>query len=154
MSRFSEELHIIPRAAWIIAVAVSLGILICFSFLLQDQPDVPLWAQGFLPFIPAMLLGIYVLVIGYINADARLRRMNSLVWTLVAIFVPNAIGVVLYFVLRDPIPVHCTRCGRPVDAKHAFCPHCGATLKPACRKCSRAVEPGWSNCPYCGASLA
>ena len=30
-----------------------------------------------------------------------------MLWTLLAIFIPNAIGIILYFILRDPVPVPC-----------------------------------------------
>ena len=31
--------------------------------------------------------------------------MNYVMWTLLAIFIPSAVGVILYFILRDPIAV-------------------------------------------------
>lgn len=30
-----------------------------------------------------------------------------------------------------PVPRHCIRCGQPIDAASAFCPHCGATQSAA-----------------------
>ncbi|HLY19658.1 MAG TPA: zinc ribbon domain-containing protein, partial [Bryobacteraceae bacterium] len=74
-------------------------------------------------------------------------------WTLLAIFIPNAIGIILYFVLRDPLLAHCTHCGAEARQGFAFCPRCGAPLAAACPQCRRAVEPGWSHCVNCGATL-
>lgn len=154
MSRFGAEVKIIPNAAWTTAALVTLGFAAGLAAVLVQNPAVPLALRVILPPVTAVLLGTYVLVIGYINGDARRRGMRHVLWTLLVIFIPNGIGIILYFVLRDPMPVRCTRCEGLVQTGHAFCPHCGAGLKPACPKCGRAVEMGWSNCPYCGAKLA
>ena len=47
------------------------------------------------------LLGCYSVLIGYVNQDAGRRKMSRLLWTLVAIFVPNGLGILLYFVLAQ-----------------------------------------------------
>jgi hypothetical protein len=60
--------------------------------------------------IPPFLL-VFVLLIGYVNGDARRRGMRYVLWTLLAIFIPNAIGIILYFVLRDPLMRVCQQCG-------------------------------------------
>jgi RNA polymerase subunit RPABC4/transcription elongation factor Spt4 len=110
---------------------------------------------GAVPFAlwPGLLLGILVLLIGYINADARRRGMRYVMWTLLAIFIPNSIGVILYFVLRDPLLVPCAKCGAQVRSGFAFCPQCGSGLSTGCPACKRAVDPDWQRCPYCGAAL-
>jgi RNA polymerase subunit RPABC4/transcription elongation factor Spt4 len=95
-----------------------------------------------------------VLLIGYVNADARRRGMRYVMWTLLAIFIPNAIGIIVYFILREPILRPCPNCSQIVKPGYAFCPHCGCNLAPACPNCRRAVEPGWKNCAACGASLS
>ena len=60
----------------------------------------------------------YVLLAGYVYADASRRGMPAIAWTALTVLVPNAIGFVLYFLLRKPI-VHplsqlrmrsCARC--------------------------------------------
>ena len=32
-------------------------------------------------------------------------------WTLLAIFIKTYIGIILYFLLRDPLPTPCPKCG-------------------------------------------
>jgi hypothetical protein len=98
-------------------------------------------------------LAVWVLLIGYVHADAGRRGMNALLWTLLAIFIPSAVGIVLYFILRDPVAVPCPACGTPARKGHAFCASCGAAVRRACAQCRQAVEPGWRNCPACGAAL-
>jgi len=74
-------------------------------------------------------------------------------WTLLAIFLFNGIGVILYFILREPLQVYCSRCGTGVQPTHAFCPRCGAGVQPACQACHRTIQTGWTHCAWCGNQL-
>jgi hypothetical protein len=38
------------------------------------------------------------------------------------IFVPNAIGFILYFLMRDPLRVNCPKCGAVIDPKSNLLP--------------------------------
>ena len=62
----------------------------------------PAWGLAAFRGLMPLVLIPYIALIGYVNADSRRRGMRSLMWTLLAIFVPNALGIILYFVLRDP----------------------------------------------------
>ncbi len=75
----------------------------------------------------ALALGVagYTLVLGYIYGDARRRGMRPVLWTLIALFVSNMVGVLAYFLLRQPILQYCSRCGGAVPAGAVYCPHCG-----------------------------
>jgi hypothetical protein len=95
----------------------------------------------------------YVLLIIYIWADAKRRRMRYVLWTLLAIFVPNAIGIILYFILRSPLPAFCPSCGKTVDPSFTFCPSCSASLQATCPQCGLAVDRAWAHCPKCGTKL-
>ena len=78
---------------------------------------------------------------------------TRLLWTLVSIFVPNGLGIVLYFVLRKPRIAYCPQCEAEVDPTFSFCPRCRNHLKPACPQCQRSVNPGDKFCPYCGTAM-
>lgn len=157
MSKFPEEMKVISWGAWVIAVCIGLG----FAVLLQvvaipRDPKLAGWPELFaLCFSVGMgiFLFIYTLLIGYVNGDARRRGMRYVMWTLLAIFVPNGIGIILYFILRDPLPQVCPKCGVTVRSKGAFCPACGATLRNTCPACHGALEPGWSHCASCGVEV-
>ena len=158
MSRFTEELRVIPRTAWVIATlsyaclaAVLLVVAVPHDLKMSHWPVVCqlLFGLG----VPISLF-LYVLLIGYINGDARRRGMRYVLWTFLAILIPNSIGIILYFVLRDPCLTPCRVCGAPGRINHAFCTKCGAPMSAACQVCKKAVEPGWANCPYCGAKTA
>ncbi|HEY6970181.1 MAG TPA: zinc ribbon domain-containing protein [Candidatus Angelobacter sp.] len=158
MNRFSDELRIISWVAWVIAVLAWVCMFFVLLFVaIPNDHKLRLWPiEGQIAFSiwPGLLVSILVLLIGYINADARRRGMRYVMWTLLAIFIPNSIGIILYFVLRDPLLAICGRCGAQGRATFAFCPQCGTQLAPACPACKRTVEAGWQRCPYCGTALA
>lgn len=158
MSRLREELRLIPRVGWVIAAAVYLGLAILFvALVFQKDPTVrawPLWGKTLLAAFVPLPLAIYAVLVAYINGDARRRGMRHVLWTLLAIFIPNGIGIILYFVLRDPLLLYCPACGTPGRHSFAFCPRCGAALGAACPECRRSVETNWINCAYCGARLS
>jgi hypothetical protein len=160
MSRFEQEFAIVPTAArWIaVFVALALATLMAGIFLvpvsLTEPRSLPFVLPVFLAsLIGAAFLGAFVLLVGYVFADAKRRGMNHVLWTLLAIFIPNAIGIILYFILRDPLAVPCPSCGAPAKKGHAYCAGCGTAVRVACPQCRQPVEPGWRNCARCGAAL-
>jgi RNA polymerase subunit RPABC4/transcription elongation factor Spt4 len=156
MSRLSKELSIIPTVARVLAALIYVGTAVGFWAMFTFGPPgngAPPAAKFALIFFAGIPLAIYTLLIGYVNADARRRGMRYIMWTLLAIFIPNAIGIIVYFILRDPLPRACPNCSQMVKPGFAYCPHCGFNLEPACPACKRAVEPSWKICPTCGASL-
>jgi hypothetical protein len=157
MSRFRQEMNIVPRPVWAIAAFVWLAFfLLMFLLPFRQDPFMRHWppagivAVSLLPGIPLFIL---VLLIGYVYADAKRRGMRYVMWTLLAIFIPNAIGIILYFILREPLLTPCPHCGTSVRPGYAFCPKCGTAMGMACPVCRSAVEPGWSHCARCGAAL-
>jgi hypothetical protein len=118
---------VIPIGAWITAAIVfGLGFLV--ANFIRDNPP---FAFAFLliPLISLFLSG-YILLVGYVYGDARRRGMRYVMWTLLAIFLANGIGIVLYFILREPLLGYCSRCGSGVQHGFAYCPRCGANLRP------------------------
>jgi predicted amidophosphoribosyltransferase len=79
--------------------------------------------------------------------------MNAVLWVLLAIFIPNAIGIILYFILRQPLPVPCPSCQAPAGSDQAFCARCGTAVRPACPRCRQPVQEGWTHCGRCGATV-
>ena len=157
MSRFQDEVRLVPRPAYAVAVCLWLA----FFLLMMLQPlrhdpglrQWPLAGKLAISVLPGLPLFCLALVVGYVYSDARRRGMRYVLWTWLAALVPNAIGIILYFVLRDPLLVNCTHCGAHVRQGFAFCPKCGGALAQACPQCRSAVEPGWSHCVHCGAPL-
>src|SRR6266853_1301001 len=111
------------------------------------------WARPLLGLLLGLVAGSFVLFIGYINRDAKRRGMSPVLWTIVAIFIPNALGIILYFVLLQPLRSACPQCGNAVQTGFNFCPRCDHKLSPSCPQCQRVVGENDVYCPYCGTSL-
>ena len=45
---------------------------------------------------------------------------------------------------------HCDHCGKMMESRHLFCPHCGAFRQNCCRSCHQPLEDDWVVCPACG----
>jgi uncharacterized membrane protein len=162
MTRFEQEWALVPEGArWTaalvcLAVAAFTGSVFLGPAIASKDPTAILVTSPLflLSLLGVAFLGGFVLLIGYVYGDSRRRGMNQVLWTLLAIFIPNAIGIILYFILRDPVPVPCPSCGALAKKGHAYCAGCGAAVRPACPHCRQPTEPGWRNCACCGAAIA
>jgi peptidoglycan/LPS O-acetylase OafA/YrhL len=145
--------RVIPSGGWVAAGIVFLLFFLLLSIILTQADDMPVPVRFIVAILVPLMLAGYTLLIGYVNGDARRRGMRYVMWTLLAIFLANGIGIILYFILRDPLLAYCPRCGAGVHPSHAFCPRCGAGVQPACRACHRTVQTGWTHCAWCGNQL-
>jgi len=153
MNRLKEELKVIPGVAWVLAVMLPLAVG-WFFWLVTVAPGRTHAVELLFLCLASAVFSVYILIIGYIAEDARRRGMPVLLWTLLALFIPSAIGIILYFILRRPLLRACPQCGRrPADGAYAFCPSCGAALGKSCPSCHSSVELGWAHCAKCGAAL-
>jgi hypothetical protein len=144
----------IPIAAWIVAGIVFLFTAAGLGLWFLRDPNTPLWAMVFIPLVgPAFLAGD-ILLVGYVYGDAKRRGMRYVMWTWLAILIPNAMGIVLYFILRDPMPIYCAKCGGASRPGFAFCPQCGTAVAASCPACRRVSQGDWTHCAYCGTTLA
>ena len=154
-SVLGREIKLVPLWAWVLATIPFVAAQWFFNFeiLRHSNPPPPL-ARPLLGLLAGGVAAIYLLLVGYVNRDAKRRGMSPLLWTLVAIFVPNLLGILLYFVLRQPPARFCPGCGGAVRREFNFCPRCSLKLAPNCRACQRVVGVDDDYCPYCGGSLA
>ena len=107
-----------------------------------------------LPVAILIVFGIPILIGVYVYRDAERRRMNGLLWALVAVFVPSLIGLIIYLLVRGNYSDYkCPACNTPVTEAYVVCPNCGAKLRPSCPNCSAPVEPDWKVCPRCAQPL-
>ncbi len=148
---FKDELKIIPPIATGLTVAAFACMVILFGVLSRvpnKVPPFPWWP--IMGLFAGLFAAAWILVIGYINADAGRRGMGRVLWTLIAIFVPNCLGILLYFLLRKPFLRRCAGCGAMVDPSFQFCQKCGTAMSPTCTNCGRGVSHEFICCPYCG----
>ena len=167
--RFSDEIRLVPRwlIAWIVVlyvVALVTAITLNLYGITNEgepwPPGYPL-AEGALimaGIVTAIAIPIacVLLLIGYVNRDAKRRGMNSTLWTLLVIMlVPAylATGSIIYFLVREPLPYDCPHCGSLVSARFNYCPNCDYNLHPTCPRCRREVNYADRYCPYCGYTL-
>ena len=153
----SRQRKVIPRVAVVIAVILYfVGLASSWWVFIPRDEDFsywPRWGLMLFAIVVPLFFAVYVLLVGYVYGDAKQRGMKYVMWTLLAIFTPNAIGIILYFILREPLLQGCPNCGTMVSQGSAFCSKCGTALAPACPQCRSAVQAEWSHCTKCGAGL-
>ncbi len=156
-TRFMDELRIISPWAYAVAPLGYLAAAAAAVFAIHTSktadPFYRLPVLAPLALLGGTVIACYILLIGYINRDAGRRGMSRLIWTLLAIFIPHALGIVLYFVLRKPRTLNCPQCSAVVEPGFGFCPLCRFRLGTVCPQCQRGVSAGDKFCPYCGRDL-
>ncbi len=157
-SHFEAEMRIIPTG-WAVAAVICFAVCqVAFNVLIPNHvrhQDVP--PQPFLTLIgvvAGLFLAATILLIGYVYADSKRRGMNALLWTLLVIVIPKAIGFIAYFLLRKPLLAPCPNCRWPIGSEFAYCPKCGYAAIPSCANCGRPIRRDYMCCPYCGKPVA
>jgi hypothetical protein len=133
-------LSVVPKQARIAACAtvccaVLIGVAVGFTHTSPQSIGWPVlgrMAAAATGLLTGSLAAVWVLCLGYVYADARVRAMPAVLWTVIAAMVPNLLGFLLYFALRQPVLLPCPRCGRPIATELRFCSWCG---------CERASPP-------------
>lgn len=101
-----------------------------------------------------ILTAVPVLLGVFVYRDAKARGMEPLLWTLLAIFAPGFIGLIVYLVVRrDHFKLMCPGCGGEVQQTFVSCPTCGQKLSANCANCGTALSPEWRLCPQCGGEV-
>lgn len=172
--RFWDEFRIVPR--WLRALVPLLYVLaLCIAIPVNLAQRYAPYGNGMFPYelrtepllaslalagvVTAMSLGlaVFIFLTAYVNRDAARRGMNAALWTiLILIFLPTwgLIGLVIYFLMREPLPYACPQCSTMVSARYNFCPNCKCNLHPSCPQCKREVVETDKFCPYCAFDLA
>jgi hypothetical protein len=170
--RFWQEFRIIPR--WLIGLVIFLFLVAqaialianieaarhggtMFPPELQNDPVLSSLALAGLVTLVSLFMASLIFMIAYVNRDASRRGMNSALWTiLVLLFLPTwgLIGLIIYLLMREPLPYNCPQCGATVGARFNFCPNCKCNLHPSCPQCKREVVETDKYCPYCAYELA
>lgn len=168
--KFREELKVIPRwlvwtclTLWIVALIVIAAVNL---FGLTNEMNLPPELQGRLVLtilamwglatVVALVLSTLLFMLGYVYRDAKRRGMNAPLWTLLVLILSPGymlIGLIIYLLVREPLPYPCPHCGTSVGPRFNFCPNCRENLHPACGYCKREVSEVDKFCPYCGNDL-
>src|SRR6266852_4691625 len=146
-SRFVDEFRLVPR--WLIAlvvvvfvVAQVVAVFVNLSLLatggetwapeLRNNPVASTAGLTGIITLGSAFMAAYIFLIAYVNRDAKRRGMMSGLWTLLVLILSwpfMAIGFIIYFLMREPLPYPCPQCKREVVESDKFCPYCGNDLK-------------------------
>jgi hypothetical protein len=154
-SLLREELRLIPAWSMVLAVVAFVAAQYFVHMLMPHHrpPNTPIGMRVFWGISWGAVLSVYALLIGYISRDAKRRNMNAGLWCLAAIFMPGAIGTVVYFLLRQPLVTPCPGCGAEIESGANFCSQCRFQVGLACGQCFRSVRSTEVFCARCGHSL-
>jgi hypothetical protein len=154
-ARTKDEIRILAPWSYYLFAAVFVIMTVLIVIVVgHDHKAPPLPIRCLFSILCGAVIGCWAVLIGYINQDAGRRGMSRLLWTLVAILVPNGLGIVLYFVLRKPLTAHCPQCDAEVEPGFSYCPRCRTRLRPVCPHCQRSIDHDDKFCPYCGGDVA
>ncbi len=171
--KFREELRIIPKwlvwsciIGWLISIAIACPINFYSaqhggSYFpapdLADQPGLATLALAGTITGGVFVLSCVLFMFGYVYKDAQRRGMNPALWTLLVFILSPAygfIGLIIYLLVREPLPYSCPQCNATISARFNFCPNCKYNLRPSCAHCQHEVADTDKFCPYCAAELA
>jgi hypothetical protein len=164
-----QEFKLVPRwVIWTVVVLFLIAEMLAMAINLTKStesgqifpfPDNPVASSIALAAIVAgvaAFFAVFIFLIAYVNRDAKRRGMSSALWTfLVIVLWPAyfAIGFIVYFLMRQPLPFNCPQCGTTVGARYNFCPNCKYNLHPSCPQCKAEVVESDNFCPYCSHDL-
>lgn len=166
--RFSEEFRIIPKwlkvlCAILYLIALSIGIAVTTvepdarPHDIRENVALSALAIGGIVTGVAIVFAACILLLGYVNRDAKRRGMNSALWTwFVLLMLPTSVGIIgliIYLLVREPLPYPCPRCDKPVGPRFNFCPNCKCDLYPSCPNCKKEIVETDKFCPYCAMEL-
>jgi hypothetical protein len=119
--------QLIPAAAKILAAFTFLANVAFFFYIFDDHRAIGLGAA--IGAGSGTIAAVFILLAGYVYADASRRCMPPIPWTALALLIPNGVGFVLYFLLRKPLHHPCSNCGCGVAQSAAFCSACGQSQR-------------------------
>ena len=171
-AKFREELRVIPKwLVWTCAVLYLLALVIGVTVNVHNLqfggavfPDETFRSQpaascaALIAAITAIAIvsATFLFMLGYVYRDAKRRDMNPVLWVLLVLILSPAymfIGLIIYLLVREPLPYTCPHCATTVSARFNFCPNCKYNLHPACPQCQREVSDGDKFCPFCATEL-
>jgi hypothetical protein len=171
-STFREELRILPKwLVWVCVVKTTLAIIIGVAInlhnfktggpifpdeSLRNDPGASCAALFGVILAAAFVISVFILTLGYVYRDAKRRGMNGALWMLLVLILSPAylfIGLIIYLLIREPLPFTCPQCSATISARFNFCPNCKYNVHPSCPQCQREISDSDKFCPYCATQL-
>lgn len=134
-----------------VGVFLAVGLTGAYGELSQDD-QIALVVVGF---VFAFVIALFAVIAVLVYKDAKKLGMNAWMWTLVAVYAPNGVGIIIYLVFRynEKKKKRCPECNYVLTGEFDVCPSCGHSISDKCPECSKTVEDEWKVCPYCRAAL-
>ncbi len=173
-TRFRDELRIIPR--WLVwtclalyVIALIIGMLVNLHGFqnngqvfpgdesMRSEPALSYLALAGVITFAALAFSAMLFMLGYVYRDAKRRGMHAGLWTILVLILSSStffIGLIIYLLVREPLPFNCPKCSTSVNARFNFCPNCKYNLHPVCPACQHEVADDDKFCPYCAAELS
>ena len=149
-----DDLAMIPRWSVFLAIVGFAARQYLFHYVLPHQKHEMMPMRLLMGYSWGTLVASYVLLVGYVSRDVKLRKMPAGLWLLIVIVMPGGIGAVVYFLLRQPVLSRCPHCTTEITSRCHFCPQCQFQVAPVCGRCYRGVEITDIYCKLCGHDLA
>jgi hypothetical protein len=172
-TKFTEELRVIPK--WLVWTCITLYVLALVIGIgvnvhnlqtggpifpdesMRQEPEMSCAALAAAITAGALFLSSLLFMLGYVFRDAKRRGMNAGLWTVLVLILSGGyffIGLIIYLLVREPLPYTCPQCAANVNARFNFCPNCKYNLHPACPQCQREVSDTDKFCAYCATELS
>jgi len=135
-----------------VGVFLAIGLTGAYGELSQDDRI----ALILIPFFMIFVIILFAIIGVLVYRDAKKLGMNAWMWTLVAIYAPNGVGIIIYLVFRynEKKKKRCPKCNYVLGGEFEVCPNCGHNISSKCSECGKIVEDEWKVCPYCRNALS
>jgi len=106
-------------------------------------------------FIVLFVITLFAVIGVLVYRDAKKMGMNAWMWTLIAIYAPNGVGIIVYLIFRynEKKKKRCASCNYVLTDDFDVCPSCGESFGNSCPGCGKFTETDWKVCPYCRHAL-
>lgn len=141
---------------WVLSAAVFCFLcllLLRIGFTILEGTRVTIYIIMMLALPIIIVAAIFAAITVFIYRDAPKWGMDRWIWMTIAVFVPNFIGLIIYFIIRSSNNTKCFSCGKNIKSEFKICPYCGTPLDTHCPKCGKQVMPDWQVCPHCKQNL-
>lgn len=130
-----------------IGVFLAVGLTGAYEELSQDDKI----AMIVVGFVVLFVIVLFAIIGVLIFKDAKKLGMNAWMWTLIAIYAPNGIGIIVYLIFRynEKKNKHCPSCNYVLKGDYDACPSCGQVIGSKCEECGKPIDSDWKVCPYC-----
>lgn len=125
----------------------SVFFILFYTMIKENMFEAPL-AIVLITIIVAIVL-VFSSISYFVYKDAPNHGLEPWLWMTIATYVPNFIGLIVYFIMRNNKKKVCGKCSNAFSKELKTCPYCGHDHRLLCPQCKGEVEDDWRVCPHC-----